>query len=1401
MGQLLHTLRDVLRLLKPPAAVAALLALVLAVLVGGAVWMVRSQPGALWLLKRIPGLEVTGWQGELLGERVQFERLRIEWAGGQQWLVIEGLDARGLRWRWRPDGGAWVALEAEAMSARRVELHNGPPSGKPMTLPTSLALPAQLNVGAARIETLQIDALPPIRELAARVQLGTQDGNLHRIDGLTLAWDRLRASGQASIATEKPYALQASLTAEGITGPPWKARAEAGGTLSKLALAATLTGEAAVAQRAAPALDLQASVTPFAPWPLAALTLRTTALDLAALASAAPETRLSGHAEVQSSALDAPVAVALTLDNALPGRWSEKRLPLRHIELALAGNPRQRDILELTAFDLLLGDARNAAGRWSGSGRWQGGELTLDTRLDRVRPQQLDARAAAMTLSGPLAFTLRGLPSPDTAAPRPDPAPPLALQWRTTLDGVLDAAPRPVRLALEGSADAGRVEVRQLQASAGTARAEASASAVRQPAGDWQLVSTGTLAQFDPLPWWPGAEGSAWRKGPHRLSAEWKLSLRVPADAATRALPALLQSLAGNGTLKIHDSLLAGVPLQGHFELTQAAGAGRAGTPAALQGEIELGHNRLTASGQGNPAGNGEQDRLALELHAETLAELAPLFKLDPALEAWQPRQGRVEATLALEGRWPKLRTEGHASAEALKLGQLAVAKGHANWRLDLGRDQPLSLQADISGVEFGRQRLEQFNAELLGTVHQHRLLVTAAMPLGPPPMAEQLLGLRAKAGTRALLRGEGSWVPAAAGGGTWRGRVPLLAVGVWDGVALPGAVGAASAASAAAATVPDSGWVDARDLSAELVFDADGNLHQLDAAPGRMLLAGGVKLRWDAIRVRNAGARSDIELRADIEPFAVAPLLARAQPGGGWGGDLRVGARVELRAAERFDADVVLERSSGDLFIKDDSGTLPLELTQLRVALAAHDGSWTLQQAFNGGTLGVVASNIELRTRPEQRWPSPDAVLKGVVDARADNLGAWSNWVPPGWRLSGSARTLASIGGRFGAPEYSGEITGSKVGIRNLLQGVNFTDGDLAISLQGTSARIDRFSLRGGDGTLKAEGGASFGETPAAHVKLTAERFQVLGRIDRKLSASGNAELLLTGDRLKLDGRLRVDEGLFETGRGDAPTLDEDVIVIRAPQDPAEAVPEAAPGSSRPRRAVEVALDIDLGEKLRIKARGLDSALRGALRITTPGGRLAVNGTVRTEEGTYVGYGQKLEIDRGIVAFSGPAENPRLDILALRPNLDVQVGVAITGTALAPRIRLFSDPEMSDTDKLSWLVLGRAPDGLGRADLTLLQTAAMALVSGEGEGRTDALLRNIGLDTLSVRQSDGDVRETVITLGKQLSRRWYVGYERGVNSTVGTWQLIYRVAQRFTLRAQSGSENALDLIWVWRFN
>ena len=82
----------------------------------------------------------------------------------------------------------------------------------------------------------------------------------------------------------------------------------------------------------------------------------------------------------------------------------------------------------------------------------------------------------------------------------------------------------------------------------------------------------------------------------------------------------------------------------------------------------------------------------------------------------------------------------------------------------------------------------------------------------------------------------------------------------------------------------------------------------------------------------------------------------------------------------------------------------------------------------------------------------------------------------------------------------------------------------------------------------------------------------------------------------------------------------------------------------------------------------------------------------------------------------------------------------------------------------------------------------------------SDQFTKALGLDDVSVHQSEGEVRDTIVSLGKQLSRRWYVGYERGLNATAGTWQLVYRIAQRLTVRAEAGGDNAIDLTWTLRW-
>ncbi|MFD2451107.1 translocation/assembly module TamB domain-containing protein [Ideonella paludis] len=366
------------------------------------------------------------------------------------------------------------------------------------------------------------------------------------------------------------------------------------------------------------------------------------------------------------------------------------------------------------------------------------------------------------------------------------------------------------------------------------------------------------------------------------------------------------------------------------------------------------------------------------------------------------------------------------------------------------------------------------------------------------------------------------------------------------------------------------------------------------------------------------------------------------------------------------------------------------------------------------------------------------------------------------------------------------------------MLEGVHLREGDIDIRLQGASAQIERFNFKGGAGSARLTGSASLGADPKAQLKLALDQFQALGRIDRRLVASGEAHIELDRETAKVTGDVRVDEGLIDVSQASAAQLPDDVTVL-APQ--IADTPRSAVNS--PRRKMGLALKVELGDKLRLKGRGIDTLLRGDLKlVTSAAGVLSVAGAVRAEQGTYAAYGQKLKIERGVLRFVGPVDDPRLDVFAVRPNIDVVVGVAVTGSALNPRIRLASEPDMPETTKLSWLMLGREPDGLGQAETALLQRAAIALWAGEGEAPTDAMLSAIGITDFSVRQTDtGEARDTVVALGKQLSQRWWVGYERSINSTTGTWQLIYRAAQRFTLRAQSGQDQALDLIWTWRWN
>ena len=1375
-------LRTSLSLLVPLGMVMAALLLVVGTATAVVRWWLFDEAGSQWLVQRLPLIQVQGFRGVLLGPSWQADRMQVTWDNGKASLTIEGLAASGVQWTWRPHEQAWFGLRIEQLAARKVVVHTGSKGKRPLPAPASVAPPLDLEVQQLQLTELVVDQLSPVRDLQAKgLVLDAKPGASHRLEQAQARWQQLHLQLKGSVVTAAPQALdlQALVRAGGDNDEPlWAAVIRAQGNLPRPELTGTLRGVPAPG-REPPALDVKAVLQPLQAWPVQAFSLHTQELDLSALSAKAPQTRLSGAATLAPRVTGAPMAASIDLHNAMPGRWNERRLPVQQIVAQLLGDVQQPDRLEVPRFEVTLSDSRQAAGRFSGSASWRGHELQLESRLQDVKPQRVDGRAAAMVFSGPISVGLRGLPSPTGAAP-PAPATP-SVSWKLDLEGSVDSTARPVQLRMQGQASDSKLEVTLLRASSGSASAELKAMLQRAGAGDWRLESSGGLINFDPVPWWPGETGSTWRQGPHRLSAKWDMNLRLPGNGADLPAVELLQRLSGNGNLRLEDSLLAGVPLAADIRLgyTQAA------SPAAaqLRADLSLGGNTLVVEGRGDPTGAGLADRWRAELNAANLTTLGPLTKLHPALAEWLPRQGSASATVASDGRWPNLKTEGTGRVQLLQMGALSLASGQMTWRLDSAGERALSVRLSLAGLQSGEQRMDHVTAQVSGSLADHQVDISTAVPLRPPAVLAKALGVMTQSGTRGQLQGRGAWTTEPAGGGRWKARIDRLTVGSWDG--------------AASDAPPASLWMQARDLKAELLFGGGGQLLWLQADPGRVQFGDNVTLRWDEVQADLRGAQPLLQLHADIDPFALAPLLARWQPQMGWAGDIRLGARVDIRAGQRFDADLVFERRDGDLHISSGEGMQLLGLTDLKLSLSAHDGVWLFNPVFKGRSLGEITGSARIQTTPEARWPHSDAPLQGDVQARVADIGIWGAWVPPGWRMAGELRTKATLSGRFGEPRYTGELTGTGLSLRNLLQGVNVTDGQVTVRLEGDKATIDRFTLRGGDGLLSVTGGATLGTSPEAQLQIKADHFRAIGRVDRTVIASGQTELIFGRDKARLEGRIVLDEGVFDFSRADAPSLDEDVTVRR----PGEADPTLAdPRQAGPRSNLVVGLDLDLGQKLRLRGRGLDTGLRGKLRLSNPNGRWDARGTIQAVEGTYAAYGQKLAVERGLVAFGGPVDDPRLDILALRPNIDTRVGVAISGTALTPRVRLVSEPDMSDTEKLSWLVLGRAPDGLGRTDTALLQRAAVALLAGEGEAPTDTLLKSLGIDEIGLKQSDGDVRETVITLGKQLSRRWYVGYERGVNSTIGTWQLIYRIAQRFTVRAQSGLENSLDVIWTWRF-
>jgi translocation and assembly module TamB len=557
----------------------------------------------------------------------------------------------------------------------------------------------------------------------------------------------------------------------------------------------------------------------------------------------------------------------------------------------------------------------------------------------------------------------------------------------------------------------------------------------------------------------------------------------------------------------------------------------------------------------------------------------------------------------------------------------------------------------------------------------------------------------------------------------------------------------------------------------------------------GRLSVSG---IDYERGRISTAGRFSDMPLKT---------VLAIAGGPAAMAGTLRMNGQWSVENTRGWTGSLSVNRESGDVALGTDR-TLPLGLQTLAVnatltpeALTAHAN---IRSAIVNGTAEGRMTPARSDAGPQFSKASPVAFTAALDIAR---LAPFAAFVQTTMLLEGELHARLQGAGTLAEPLVTGSITGDRLAAALPAEGVDLRGGVLKATLTQREVRIESFSIRGGDGILRAQGTLARTGFDEASLDWRAEKFMALARPDRRLIVSGKGNAALRGGKLAFTGALRADEGAFELATTTLPTLGDDVVIVGREQ-PALARRTAAaqPAEHKALRAA-VDMSLDLGNNVHLHGRGLDVWLSGELRVQTdPQGQLRANGVVDARRGTFVAYGQRLEIDRGKFYFNGPLNNPALDIVAMRKRQAVEAGVAVTGTMARPLVRIVSNPSVPEGEALSWLVLGRSPDQAGAGQISALPLAATAVLGKAGA----PIARALNLDELGVRggaTGGNAVAQQFLTVGKRLTDRLYLAFEQSLGGTETLLRLEYSLTQRIALRAQAGVPSSVGVFYRYSWD
>lgn len=696
--------------------------------------------------------------------------------------------------------------------------------------------------------------------------------------------------------------------------------------------------------------------------------------------------------------------------------------------------------------------------------------------------------------------------------------------------------------------------------------------------------------------------------------------------------------------------------------------------------------------------------------------------------------QGRVSGPTST----PRIQVD--ARGEALRFGTTSATAADLDADVDLAQGGNIVLDLRSTGVRSGERRISELTVRGRGSQGNHTITVAAVAP-------EDRLDLALAGGL--------------SGTTAWNGRIQRLDVrseliGDWR-LESP----APLAASKEAVNLRDFCW---RSGGARLCADggwAQAGTWTVDATIGDFPL-----------NTFRAYLPPDLQITGDLD----GTVQARGN------GSALVAANVDLRPGP------------GELRFPARDGrtvTFPFEQAFVR----AQAGSGGAGQATASLVLRDVG-NLSARLNLPRFTPGMEIgrqPLSGRIDVNLRSLGFVEGFVPDLENLSGALVGGYTLAGTVGSPRFVGraELQSARADVPRF--GLELREARLSAVGNGTGALTIDGSVRSGPGTLRIAGQAGV-PSPATPVRLTVkgERFQASDTEEINALVSPDLTFTAEGQQAELTGEIVIPQAkveIEERGEKGPVKSSRDVVFVNAGE---EVVAE------KEGMALTARVRFVLGRDVDVAVMGLKAEPRGSvLVIQRPGGVTRATGQVEVSGGTFKAYGQDLTIERGRLVFAGPVNNPGVNLRAYRKADDGTVaGIEARGSLQKPEVTLWSNPTMTQTEQLSYLLMGRPLNRVEPQEGDRLANAATALGIRGGNMLAKNLAARFGLEEARI-ETDGSLDEASLVVSKYLSPKLYVSFGMGLFEPVNTFRINYLLSDKWTLRAETGAGTSADALYT----